>query len=52
MSLRENRRLKSVDRGAHASLTASFNTDDVASARLAMLTGGKVTTDHIGLHTG
>ncbi|MFF5468750.1 DUF4331 family protein [Streptomyces achromogenes] len=118
VSLRENGRLKSVDRGAHPSLTAYFNTDDVkdaynagepaddwatyrapwaavlqhfggydeqsaeralrtvlpdvlrldrgkptaypngrtltddvTSARLAMLTAGKVTTDHIGPHT-
>ncbi|WP_416520326.1 hypothetical protein [Streptomyces achromogenes] len=52
MSLRENGRPKSVDRGAHPSLTAYFNTGDIASARLAMLTAGKVTTDHIGPHTG
>ncbi|MEU7089433.1 hypothetical protein [Streptomyces achromogenes] len=52
MSLRENGRLKSVDRGAHPSLTAYFNTDDLASAPVAMLTAGKVTTDHIGPHTG
>ncbi|MBY8840406.1 DUF4331 family protein [Streptomyces sp. SP2-10] len=118
VSLRQDGRLKSVDRGAHPSLTAYFNaedakdaynagepaddwdtyrapwsavlehfgdydrqsaeealrtvlpdilrldrsepvaypngrtlTDDVTSARLAMLTGGKITTDHIGPHT-
>ncbi|MEU7561275.1 DUF4331 family protein [Streptomyces eurythermus] len=118
VSVRQDGRLKSVDRGAHPSLTAYFNaddvkdaynagepaddwdtyrapwvavlqhfggydeqsaeqalrtvlpdilrldrgkptaypngrtlTDDVTSARLAMLTAGKVTTDHIGPHT-
>ncbi|MFQ6148261.1 DUF4331 family protein [Streptomyces seoulensis] len=118
VSLRENGRLVSVDRGAHPSLTAYFNaedakdgynegepaddwdtyarpwsavlahtggysaeqaeealrtvlpdvlrydrtrpaaypngrtlTDDVTSARLAMVSGGRITTDHIGPHT-
>ncbi|MFJ5922600.1 DUF4331 family protein [Kitasatospora sp. NPDC092948] len=118
VSVRRDGRLRSVDRGAHPSLTAYFNaeevkdaynagepaddwatyrepwsavlqhfggyhpqaaeqalrvvlpdilrydrgrpaaypngrtlTDDVTSARLAMLTGGKVPTDHIGPHT-
>jgi len=118
VSVRQDGRLKSVDRGAHPSLTAYFNaeevkdaynagepaddwatyrepwsavlqhfgdydpqaaeqalrtvlpdilrydrsrpaaypngrtlTDDVTSARLTMLTGGKVPTDHIGPHT-
>ncbi|MCD9194273.1 DUF4331 family protein [Streptomyces albireticuli] len=118
VSLRQDGRLKSVDRGAHPSLTAYFNaedvkdaynegepaqdwdtyrepwskvlqhtggydpraaeealrtilpdvlrydrdrpaaypngralTDDVTSARLAMISGGKVTGDHIGPHT-
>ncbi|WP_331913371.1 DUF4331 family protein [Streptomyces sp.] len=118
VSLRQNGRLVSVDRGAHPSLTAYFNavevkekynagepaddwdtyrepwsavlahtggysaedaekalrivlpdvlrfdrsrptaypngrklTDDVTSARLAMVSGGKITDDHIGPHT-
>ncbi|WP_329567338.1 DUF4331 family protein [Streptomyces sp. NBC_01361] len=119
VSLRQNGALKSVDRGAHPSLTAYFNpendaktaynegepaqdwetyrapwtavlqhtgdyepqdaeqalrtvlpdilrfdrdqpaaypngrtlTDDVTSARLAMVSGGKITSDHIGPHT-
>ncbi|MFD0395793.1 hypothetical protein ACFQ3Z_42055 [Streptomyces nogalater] len=41
-----------LDRGRPAAYPNGRTlTDDVTSARLAMLTAGKVATDHIGPHT-